>query len=216
MLKINCNLRKKHGIVQNFFFFFPFLETNKNISPVYIFKRINRLHIFNLTDNFHNFYNWRVQAHNRLVADLDSNSMEVVETQSFATEVTTALEKLKEKDVRIILGNFNETWARRIFCEAHKYKTLNFWLKILSFFPTRISLPSVYYVSRFDMFGRKYQWVIMGTYTEEWWLHPDEECNSSDLVEALHGAILTDLLPITTEKRKTIAGIVSWNGFFEI
>lgn len=62
---------------------------------------------------------------------------------------------------------------------------------------------------RFDMFGRKYQWVIMGTYTEEWWLHPDEECNSADLVEALHGAILTDLLPITTEKRKTIAGIVS-------
>lgn len=59
------------------------------------------------------------------------------------------------------------------------------------------------------MFGRKYQWVIMGTYTEEWWLHPDEECNSADLVEALHGAILTDLLPITTEKRKTIAGIVS-------
>lgn len=55
-----------------------------------------------------------------MVADLDSNSMEVVETQSFATEVTTALEKLKEKDVRIILGNFNETWARRIFCEAHK------------------------------------------------------------------------------------------------
>ena len=60
------------------------------------------------------------QAHNRLVADLDDYRMEVVETQSFATEVTSALEKLKEKDVRIILGNFNEAWARRIFCEAHK------------------------------------------------------------------------------------------------
>lgn len=59
----------------------------------------------------------------------------------------------------------------------------------------------------------------MGTYTEKWWLHPDEECNSADLVEALHGAILTDLLPITTEKRKTIAGIVSrstQNSLFEI
>ncbi|KOB52110.1 Gaba-b receptor, partial [Operophtera brumata] len=38
---------------------------------------------------------------------------------SFATEVRTALSKLKEKDVRIILGNFNETWALRIFCEAY-------------------------------------------------------------------------------------------------
>lgn len=61
-----------------------------------------------------------LQAHNRLVADLDANKMEVLETQSFATEVSSALEKLKEKDVRIILGNFDEVWARRIFCEAHK------------------------------------------------------------------------------------------------
>ncbi|XP_015435948.1 PREDICTED: gamma-aminobutyric acid type B receptor subunit 2 [Dufourea novaeangliae] len=111
-------------------------------------------------------------AHNRLVADLDDSKMEVVETQSFATEVTTALEKLKEKDVRIILGNFNEIWARRIFCEAFK----------------------------FGMFGRKYQWVIMGTYTEEWWLQPGGGCAPSELTEALHGAILTDLLPLTTER----------------
>ncbi|CAL7939276.1 unnamed protein product [Xylocopa violacea] len=120
-------------------------------------------------------------AHNRLVADLDDYRMEVVETQSFATEVTTALEKLKEKDVRIILGNFNEAWARRIFCEAY----------------------------RFGMFGRKYQWVIMGMYAEKWWLRSRGDCEPSELAEALHGAILTDLLPITTEKRKTIAGITT-------
>lgn len=65
-----------------------------------------------------------LQAHNRLLTDLDGYSMEVVESQSFATEVTTALEKLKEKDVRIILGNFNEAWARRIFCEAYRYANL--------------------------------------------------------------------------------------------
>ncbi|XP_076249842.1 gamma-aminobutyric acid type B receptor subunit 2 isoform X2 [Calliopsis andreniformis] len=118
-------------------------------------------------------------AHNRLVADLDDNKMEVVETQSFATEVTSALEKLKEKDVRIILGNFNEVWARRIFCEAH----------------------------RFGMFGRKYQWVIMGTYAEEWWLKPGGGCTPLQLSEALHGVILTDLLPLTTEERYTVSGI---------
>ena len=60
------------------------------------------------------------QAHNRLVADLDENKLEVVETQSFANEVSSALSKLKEKDVRIILGNFNESWARDIFCQAYK------------------------------------------------------------------------------------------------
>ena len=60
------------------------------------------------------------QAHNRLVADLDTGGFEVLETQSFANEVTSAMNKLKEKDVRIILGNFNESWARRVFCEAYR------------------------------------------------------------------------------------------------
>lgn len=119
--------------------------------------------------------------HNRLVADLDESKMELVETLSFATEVRTALEKLKEKDVRIVLGNFNEAWARRIFCEAY----------------------------RFGLYGRKYQWVIIGTYTREWWLRPDGGCDPAELSEALHGVILTDLLPLTTEEQHTTSGIVS-------
>ncbi|CAD6224070.1 GSCOCG00005466001-RA-CDS, partial [Cotesia congregata] len=118
-------------------------------------------------------------AHNRLVADLDDNNLVVLETQSFTTEVSTALEKLKHADVRIILGNFNEVWARRIFCEAYK----------------------------FHMFGRKYQWIIMGTFAEEWWLKPDGGCAPSELVEALHGAILTDLLPLSTDRQITVSGI---------
>lgn len=59
------------------------------------------------------------------------------------------------------------------------------------------------------MYGRKYQWVIMGTYTEEWWLGSDGGCAPSELAEALQGAILTDLLPLSTERHVTISGIVS-------
>jgi len=121
------------------------------------------------------------QVHNRLVADLDESKMELVETQSFANEVTTALAKLKERDVRILLGNFNEFWARRIFCEAY----------------------------RFGLYGRKYQWIIIGTYTRDWWLHPDGGCNIRDLSAALHGVILVDLLPLTNEGQHTTSGIVS-------
>lgn len=58
--------------------------------------------------------------HNYMVAELDKKGKEVVETQSFANDVKEALEKLIEKDVRIILGNFNEFWARRVFCEAFR------------------------------------------------------------------------------------------------
>jgi gamma-aminobutyric acid type B receptor len=46
--------------------------------------------------------------------------LDVVETQSFATDVREALNRLREKDVRIILANFNEFWARKVFCEAYR------------------------------------------------------------------------------------------------
>ena len=59
------------------------------------------------------------------------------------------------------------------------------------------------------MFGRKYQWVIMGTYGEEWWLRPGGGCAPAELSEALHGTILTDLLPLATEQQITVSGIVS-------
>ncbi|XP_063230509.1 gamma-aminobutyric acid type B receptor subunit 2 [Bacillus rossius redtenbacheri] len=122
-------------------------------------------------------------AHNHLVADLDERGLEVVETQSFTNEVASAMAKLKEKDVRIILGNFNESWARRIFCEAH----------------------------RAEMFGRKYQWLIMGTYAEEWWLQEEGlvPCSSAELMAALEGCILTDLLPLSTNGEITVSGITA-------
>ncbi|KAJ8917294.1 hypothetical protein NQ315_002312 [Exocentrus adspersus] len=122
-------------------------------------------------------------AHNRLVAELDAMGYQVLETQSFTNEVTTALTKLKEKDTRIILGNFNEKWAREIFCEAYKLK----------------------------MYGRKYQWIIMGTYSFDWWKKMDAEfnCTLEELEESLEQTILTDLLPLSTSREITISGITA-------
>jgi len=61
-----------------------------------------------------------VLASNELTKDLEEMGAVVKEAQSFADEVTVAMAKLKESGVRIILGNFNETWARKIFCEVRK------------------------------------------------------------------------------------------------
>ncbi|XP_039287226.1 gamma-aminobutyric acid type B receptor subunit 2-like isoform X2 [Nilaparvata lugens] len=119
-------------------------------------------------------------AHNRLVADLDQFDFSVVESQSFANEVKTAIKKLKDKDVRIILGNFNESWARHIFCEAHNQ----------------------------GMVGRKYQWLIMGTYGEKWWSE-EAPCDTTELTAALEGCILTDLLPLATTGDVTVSGFTA-------
>ncbi|KAG8222159.1 hypothetical protein J437_LFUL000740 [Ladona fulva] len=147
------------------------------------------------------------QAHNRLVADLELEGVSVAESQSFVPrELKTALLRLKRRDVRVILGNFNETWARRVFCAALSE----------------------------GLVGRRYQWLLVGTYSQNWWevhemwqvvdekppktLGPDDEeeeeeeedfsnCSPDQLSEALEGCILTDLLPLSTNGEITVSGI---------
>ncbi|XP_004534372.1 gamma-aminobutyric acid type B receptor subunit 2 isoform X2 [Ceratitis capitata] len=120
--------------------------------------------------------------HNHMVADLDSMQLEVVETQSFVNDVNEPLKKLREKDVRIILGNFNEQYARKVFCEAY----------------------------RLEMYGRAYQWLIMATYSTEWWNATlDTDCTVEEISTALEGTILVDLLPLSTSGDITIAGITA-------
>lgn len=118
--------------------------------------------------------------HNHMVADLDEADVEVVETQSFVRDVRESLQKLVAKDVRIILGNFNEHWARFVFCEAYRLK----------------------------MFGRSYQWLIMGTYSPNWW-NVTANCEPAEIAAALESTIMTDLLPLSTTGDITVSGIVS-------
>lgn len=61
------------------------------------------------------------------------------------------------------------------------------------------------------MYGKKYQWIIMGTYSEGWW-NVDEDyknCTKEEIHTALEQAILTDLLPLSTTGEITVSGIVS-------
>lgn len=59
------------------------------------------------------------------------------------------------------------------------------------------------------MYGRAYQWLIMATYTTDWWnVTLDSECTDKEIATALEGAILVDLLPLSTSGDITVAGIV--------
>ncbi|XP_044763812.1 gamma-aminobutyric acid type B receptor subunit 2 isoform X1 [Coccinella septempunctata] len=61
------------------------------------------------------------------------------------------------------------------------------------------------------MFGRKYQWIVMGTYRKKWWtrLEPDLNCTLEELEHALEQTLLTDLLPLSTSGEITISGITA-------
>lgn len=165
----------------NFFRVVP-SENAFNAPRLAVLKAFNWTRIGTLYQNEPRFS----LSHNGLVAGMDTENITVLETQSFATDVKDALSKLREKDVRIILGNFNEHWARRVFCEAY----------------------------RLEMYGRSYQWLIMGTYSQKWWQKNDTiDCTPEELRKALDATILTDLLPLSTTGDITIAGIVRMSIF---
>ncbi|XP_063854225.1 gamma-aminobutyric acid type B receptor subunit 2-like isoform X1 [Scylla paramamosain] len=139
-------------------------------------------------------------AHNHLASMLEENSYQIEVTQNIADELKDQLKRLHEKDVRVILGYFDEHWARRIFCEAY----------------------------RKGMYGKNYQWIITGMYREEWWAlrgtgEEDEDakpivfedepresggggCAVEDIMTALEGCIMTDLLPLSSSLERTVSG----------
>ncbi|XP_075731597.1 gamma-aminobutyric acid type B receptor subunit 2 isoform X3 [Rhipicephalus microplus] len=121
--------------------------------------------------------------HSRLLTVLDSANIQIDEVQGIGEgdDIEHELEKLKEKDVRIILGNFDEFWARKVFCQAYKM----------------------------GMYGRKYQWLIGAMYADRWWEtpQPDVSCEPAQIVEAVEGYIGTDLLPLSTSENITVSGL---------
>ncbi|CAN7940805.1 unnamed protein product, partial [Ixodes hexagonus] len=121
--------------------------------------------------------------HSRLLTVLDSANIQIDEMQGIGEgdDIEYELDKLKEKDVRIILGNFDEYWARKVFCQAFKM----------------------------GMYGRKYQWIIVAMYRERWWdaAQADVSCQPSQIAEAVEGYIGTDLLPLSTSENITVSGL---------
>lgn len=82
------------------------------------------------------------------------------------------------------MGNFDETMARKVFCSATEQ----------------------------HMVGSKYVWVVLGDYSPGWWRQrePGEAgCSPQQLQTALHGYITTEILPVASQDRLTVANLVS-------
>ncbi|XP_028968581.1 gamma-aminobutyric acid type B receptor subunit 2-like [Galendromus occidentalis] len=119
---------------------------------------------------------------NALHTELDKEKITIDEIGGIGEgdDLTDELSKLRDIDVRIILGNFDEEWARKVFCSAYRSK----------------------------MFGRKYQWIIAAMYRPKWWevKQSDVTCSPEELQEAIHGYIGLDLLPLSTNENITVSG----------
>nr|XP_032807612.1 gamma-aminobutyric acid type B receptor subunit 2-like isoform X1 [Petromyzon marinus] len=119
------------------------------------------------------------EVHNDLTKELEKMDIEVADTQSFSNDPCANVRKLKDADVRIILGQFDEEMATKVFCCAYQE----------------------------SMYGSKYQWVIPGWYRERWWERTrPPECPERGLFEAIQGNIAVDFMPLSTRPIQTISG----------
>ncbi|KAI9555104.1 gamma-aminobutyric acid B receptor [Daphnia sinensis] len=167
----------------NFFRIVP-SENAFNAPRVKLLQAFNWTRVGTLYQNEPRF----ALAHNGLVSLLDSAGIELTESQGFVNDLTQPLAKLMEKDVRIILASFNATWARRVFCA----------------------------VSRINLYGGRYQWILAGPRQERWWMSPADDqhdpavnCTSYEILAALEGAFVVDVLPLTSSKQVTISGLTA-------
>ena len=83
---------------------------------------------------------------------------------------------------------------------------------ILHIFCCSISFQHFQFIQAYKngLYGRKYQWLIVGLYGEKWWQVKDSsvDCTEEQLLTALDGYIMTDVLPLSSSKEKTETGIV--------
>ncbi|XP_071847292.1 gamma-aminobutyric acid type B receptor subunit 1-like [Apostichopus japonicus] len=105
-------------------------------------------------------------------------NLSLVLTKNFVEDPYEQIQELKDKDVRIIIGSFQETTARRVFCEAYKQ----------------------------NMYGGQYVWFLLGWYQREWWrMGNDTGCTVEQLDQAVEGYFSVDMMDINMNNDKLIS-----------
>ncbi|XP_061677838.1 gamma-aminobutyric acid type B receptor subunit 2 isoform X3 [Syngnathoides biaculeatus] len=140
---------------------------------------------------FLNYYNWsRVgtltqdvqrfsEVRNDLTSELEKADIHIADTESFSNDPCVNVKKLKDNDVRIIIGQFDENLASKVFCCAYNL----------------------------NMFGSKYQWIIPGWYQGNWWEQANStNCTTKKLLAAMEGYISVDFEPLSARQIQGISG----------
>lgn len=116
-----------------------------------------------------------------LIPLLNKSNISIIATESFKYDPSSSVKYLiKDKDARIIIGLMYEDMFRKAMCAAYKD----------------------------GLFGKKYVWIIVGWYLEDWWTKTTEvgmDCRGEQLLEAAANLIETFPLQLSRSTRPTIS-----------
>uniref|UniRef100_A0ABI7WUS7 G-protein coupled receptors family 3 profile domain-containing protein n=1 Tax=Felis catus TaxID=9685 RepID=A0ABI7WUS7_FELCA len=162
-------------------YFFRTVPSDNAVNPAILklLKHYQWKRVGTLTQDVQRFS----EVRNDLTGVLYGEDIEISDTESFSNDPCTSVKKLKGNDVRIILGQFDQNMAAKVFCCAYEE----------------------------NMYGSKYQWIIPGWYEPSWWEQVHTEANSSrclrkNLLAAMEGYIGVDFEPLSSKQIKTISG----------
>lgn len=91
--------------------------------------------------------------------------------------------------------------AVRIFCEV---KT-QYQIRLFSH-QKQIMFIKAY---RYNLYGSRHQWIIVGYYESEWWLKNPGPCDTSEILQALNGTLQTRVAELGyDDNARTVADLV--------
>ncbi|XP_072253870.1 gamma-aminobutyric acid type B receptor subunit 2-like [Leuresthes tenuis] len=114
-----------------------------------------------------------------LIRQLQKAEIHLAATESFSADACSSLRKLKDQDVRIIIGLIEEESASEVFCCAY----------------------------RLNLFGARYQWVVAGGRTAGWRLGwRPSGCTASSLLTAADGSFRLQLRLLSSTNTPGVSG----------
>uniref|UniRef100_A0A8B9LKZ3 Gamma-aminobutyric acid type B receptor subunit 2 n=1 Tax=Astyanax mexicanus TaxID=7994 RepID=A0A8B9LKZ3_ASTMX len=85
----------------------------------------------------------------------------------------------EENDVRIVIGQFDEFSAAKVFCCVYQL----------------------------GMFGHKYQWILSGWSQTSWWTHTGtSNCSAQSILNAMEGTVSVDFETLSSRHTRGVSG----------
>ncbi|XP_062279192.1 LOW QUALITY PROTEIN: gamma-aminobutyric acid type B receptor subunit 2-like [Scomber scombrus] len=114
-----------------------------------------------------------------LIRQLLKVGVQVVSTESFYDDACSSLKELKERDARIIIGQFEDDSASEVFCCAY----------------------------RLNLFGPRYQWIVAGGGTAGWRLDRQASgCTADSLLTAADGSFRLQIRQLSDTNTPGVSG----------
>ncbi|XP_056331840.1 gamma-aminobutyric acid type B receptor subunit 2 [Danio aesculapii] len=146
-----------------------------NVALVRFLRQYGWSRVGTLTQREHSF----TEVQTDLSRHLEEANIQLAEAESFSDAPCNCVKKLKDNDVRIVIGHFDQSLATKVFCCIYNLR----------------------------MYGQKYQWILPEWVQSSWWTESDStNCTSENILTAIEGSISADIESLSSSHIRGISG----------